>query len=97
MAHPAATETRKTSLMTSATILPNDPPVTVKIAAAAAGCSIPSFWRGVAEGRLPAPVYPAPRAPRWYLSEVRAALNATRALPAEAKAARRAARLAAAG
>jgi hypothetical protein len=56
--------------------------------------SLPAFWRAVAGGRLPSPVYPAPRAPRWYVSEIRAALAGTRALPAEAKASRRAARLA---
>jgi hypothetical protein len=47
----------------------------------------------VAARRLPRPLYPLPRAPRWRRSELRAALEATRALPAEAKAARRAARL----
>lgn len=71
-----------------------DAPVVVKVAADAAGVSVPTFWRCVAEGRLPAPVYPAPRAPRWYLSEIRAALEATRALPAEAKARRRSAKIA---
>jgi hypothetical protein len=39
-------------------------------------------------------MYPAPRAPRWRLSELNEAINATRALPSEAKARRRAARLA---
>lgn len=75
----------------------HDPPVPAKTAAVAAGLALPTFWRAVADGRLPAPVYPAPRAPRWYVSEIRTALAATRALPAEAKAGRRAAKLAAAG
>ena len=57
--------------------------------------SLAAVWKGVAAGRLPAPVYPTPRSPRWYLDEVHAALAATRALPAEAKAARRAAKLSA--
>jgi hypothetical protein len=48
----------------------------------------------VNEGRLPAPVYVAPRAPRWFRSELIAALEATRALPRDAAAARRAARIA---
>jgi predicted DNA-binding transcriptional regulator AlpA len=69
--------------------------LTAETAAAEVGLSLPAFWRGVAAGRLPAPLYPAPRAPRWRRSELHAALEATRALPAEAKAARRAARLAA--
>ena len=71
-----------------------DPPLTAREAAAQAGLSVPAFWRGVGAGRLPKPVYPAPRAPRWFPSELRAALEVTRTLPAEAKAARRAARLA---
>ena len=53
-----------------------------------------AFLKGVAAGRLPKPMYPAPRAPRWRLSELIDALDATRALPSEAKARRRAARLA---
>ena len=78
----------------SAALAANDPPVPAKVAAPAAGLSISAFWRAVADGRLPAPVYPAPRAPRWFVSEIRAALAATRALPAEAKAGRRLAKLA---
>jgi predicted DNA-binding transcriptional regulator AlpA len=64
-------------------------------AAEETGVSLAAFWRGVAAGRLPAPVYPAPKAPRWYRHELHAALEATRALPREAMAARRAAKLAA--
>jgi predicted DNA-binding transcriptional regulator AlpA len=69
--------------------------MTAESSAAEVGLSLPAFWRAVAAGRLPAPLYPAPRAPRWRRSELLGALEATRALPAEAKAARRAARLAA--
>ena len=72
----------------------DDPPLTAKESADRTGLSLPAFWRGVAAGRLPKPIYPAPRAPRWFPSELRAALEATRAAPAEAKAARHAARLA---
>lgn len=68
-------------------------PLTAKEAAPVAGLSLPAFWRAVREKRLPAPVYPAPRAPRWYPSEIRAALLKTRALPSEAMAARRAAKI----
>ncbi len=70
-------------------------PVAAPMAAQGAGCCLAAFWRAVGAGRLPAPVYPAARAPRWYPSEIRAALEATRALPAVAKAARRQAKISA--
>lgn len=66
----------------------------VKAAAAFTGGSVATVWRGVASGRLPLPVYIAPKAPRWWRSELRAAINATRCTPAEARAARQAQRLA---
>ncbi len=75
---------------------PSNSVLTAERAAAEVGLSLPAFWRAVASGRLPSPVYPAPRAPRWFRDELRAAMEATRALPARAKAARRAAKLAAA-
>lgn len=68
--------------------------IEAKVAAAAAGLSLAAFWRSVASGRLPDPVYPAPRAPRWYLAEIYSALETTRQTPREAMAARRAAKLA---
>lgn len=86
----------KESLACSVAHVPPDPLLTAEEAAADCGVALPTFWRGVAAGRLPAPLYPAPRAPRWRRSELHAALEATRAKPAEAKAARRAAKLAAA-
>ena len=61
-------------------------------AAEETGLSLPAFWKQVAAGRLPRPYYPAPRAPRWRRSELAAALEATRALPSEARAARQQAR-----
>ena len=67
--------------------------LTARQAAAEAGVSVPSWWRGVAAGRLPNPVYPAERAPRWRRSEIHAALEATRMSPREAKRRRREARL----
>lgn len=70
-----------------------DTPLTAEAAAAEVGLSLPAFWRNVGAGRLPAPVYPAPRAPRWFRSELRAALEATRALPREQMAKRRTQRL----
>ena len=39
------------------------------------GISLPTVWRITAEGRIPRPVYLAPRMPRWRLSEVMAALE----------------------
>lgn len=69
----------------------DDPLLNAREAARDVGLSLPAFWRCVSSKRLPAPVYPAPRAPRWYRSELRAAVKATRALPADAKASRRAA------
>lgn len=58
-------------------------------AAAIAGVSLAAFWRGVSSHRFPNPVYPAPRAPRWYYGEIQMALEATRASPRAAMAARR--------
>ncbi|MBR0661332.1 helix-turn-helix transcriptional regulator [Neoroseomonas oryzicola] len=69
--------------------------VTADQSAAAAGVHVATFWAGVASGRFPKPVYPAPKAPRWFLDEIEAALEATRALPCEAKAQRMARRNAA--
>jgi predicted DNA-binding transcriptional regulator AlpA len=71
----------------------DDPLLSAREGAAEVHLSLAAFWRAVAARRLPPPLYPLPRAPRWRRSELRAALDATRALPAEAKAARRAARL----
>ena len=69
--------------------------LTAERAAEAVGLSLAALWRAVAANRLPAPVYPAPRAPRWYRHELHAALEATRARPREAMEARRSAKLAA--
>ena len=78
----------------SSRYVPTDPVLTADQAAAEAGCSLPTWWRGVASGRFPNPFYPAARAPRWRRSEVLSALEATRLSPADAMMARRAARLA---
>jgi hypothetical protein len=66
---------------------------TAKEAAAVSWLSLPAFWKNVGSGRLPAPSYPAPRCPRWWLSQLRAAIDATACLPFEAKEQRRQARL----
>jgi predicted DNA-binding transcriptional regulator AlpA len=59
------------------------------------GIALPTLWVQVRNKRLPSPVYPAPRAPRWWQSELREAVMRTRAVPAEQAAARAAARRAA--
>ena len=74
--------------------LPDDPPLNARQSAAEVGVSLPAFWRGVADGLFPQPVYPLPRAPRWFRSELRTAIEARRMSPHEAKAARRRAKLA---
>jgi predicted DNA-binding transcriptional regulator AlpA len=56
--------------------------------------SSPTFSRGVRDGWLPQPVYVGPKMPRWWPSELRAAINARRMSPREAKEVRRLARLA---
>ena len=66
--------------------------LTAEQSASEVGLSLPSFWKSVADRRLPAPFYPASRAPRWRRSELLAALEQTRALPAVQKMARRTAR-----
>jgi predicted DNA-binding transcriptional regulator AlpA len=76
--------------MTNQTRLPLDS----KKAAAKAGVSRSTFWRGVASGRFPQPVYPMPGSPRWFDDELIAAVEKTRMSPAEAKEERRRCRLA---
>jgi predicted DNA-binding transcriptional regulator AlpA len=56
------------------------------------GISLASFWRQVARGALPEPLYPSPKTPRWRLAELVAAVEETRALPREQMARRRAAK-----
>jgi predicted DNA-binding transcriptional regulator AlpA len=67
--------------------------LTAQRSAQAVGLSTPAFWKGVKDQRFPAPVYPAPRAPRWFEHELLAAVERTRSLPSEAMAARRSARI----
>ena len=67
---------------------PSDPLLTAEQSAIETGQSLPGFWKGVRTGRFPEPLYPATRAPRWRLSELRAALEQTRAKPHDQKIAR---------
>lgn len=54
--------------------------------------SVPSVWRGVNQGRLPAPCYPTEGCARWDVTELDAAVAATQAMPRENLALRRAKR-----
>jgi predicted DNA-binding transcriptional regulator AlpA len=69
---------------------PDDDVLDARSAAAFIGVSLPTLWRQVDAGELPAPFYPAPRAPRWRKRELRAACESKRMRPAEAQAQRRA-------
>jgi predicted DNA-binding transcriptional regulator AlpA len=57
---------------------PDDPLVTAREAAVETGKGLSTLWRDVRAGLLPAPYYVSPRCPRWRLSELRAAVEATR-------------------
>lgn len=69
--------------------------IAVRDVAARLGISVPSVWRGVSAGRLPSPSYPTPQAARWDLEELDRAMEGLKAMPREAMASRRAARLSA--
>lgn len=68
---------------------PADQLLVPREAAAVVRLSVPAFWRGVRDGRLPSPVYVSARSPRWFQSELIAAVRQMRMLPSEAIAARR--------
>jgi hypothetical protein len=74
--------------------LGDDQPLDAAASAKFIGVEVVTFWRQVAAGLMPRPFYPAPRAPRWRKRELREACERQRRLPSEAKAARRAAKLA---
>ncbi len=57
---------------------PDDPLVTASEAARETAKGLSTLWRDVRSGLLPAPYYVSPRCPRWRLSELRAAVDATR-------------------
>ena len=68
--------------------------VNVRDVAERLGISVPSVWRSVASGRLPSPCYPTPNTARWDLAELDLAMEGLKAMPREAMAARRSARIA---
>lgn len=43
------------------------------------GLSLPGLWKAVRQGRIPKPVYPLARAPRWFEDELCADVELTRA------------------
>lgn len=80
---------RRSRSATSGACVSDDPLLTARQSAVELNISLPAFWKGVSTGRLPTPVYVLPRAPRWRRSELRAASEGRRMLPAEAKARRK--------
>jgi predicted DNA-binding transcriptional regulator AlpA len=72
----------------------NDPLLKAPQVAEMLGVAVATIWKNVATGWLPPPCYVAPKAPRWRLSWLTAALDAKRTLPREAAAERRARKLA---
>jgi hypothetical protein len=61
--------------------VPDDPLLTAAEAAAERGQAVSTFWRDVAAGRVSPAYYVSPRCPRWRRSEIRAGVEATRAVP----------------
>lgn len=71
--------TTATRLRRKPTYVPDDPLLDAREAATETGRALSTFWRDVRAGCLPLAYYVTPRAPRWRRSELRAAVNATRA------------------
>ena len=71
----------------------DDALLTANEAAKLLGLTRAGFYQQVAAGRLPHPVYPASRSPRWWRSRLIAALDATELSPSDARKARRKAKL----
>ena len=65
--------------------VPDDPLLTAAEAAAERGQAISTFWRDVGAERVPPAYYISPRCPRWRRSELRAGIDACRALPRGAR------------
>jgi predicted DNA-binding transcriptional regulator AlpA len=62
---PHATSRRKPLAWADA-----EPLLTAREAAALRRCSLATVWRDVKTGRLPPPIYLAPKRPRWRLRDV---------------------------
>lgn len=63
--------------------IPDDPLLTAREAAAERRQGLSTFWRDVAAGRVPPAYYVGPKTPRWRRSELRTAIEATRAVSAK--------------
>jgi predicted DNA-binding transcriptional regulator AlpA len=61
--------------------LSEDPLLMAEESAAETGRALSTFWRDVKRGVLPATYYVTPRAPRWRLSALRAAVEAAPRAP----------------
>jgi predicted DNA-binding transcriptional regulator AlpA len=72
----------------------SEPLLTVKEVAAYLGITEVGVYLGISGGRIPPPFYPLSRSPRWRKAEIDAALEATRQMPAAARAERRQTRIA---
>lgn len=59
-----------------ARVIPADPLLNARDAAAETGRAISTFWRDVRRGTMAPAIYVLPRSPRWRLSELRAVVNA---------------------
>ncbi len=73
MPRKAARRARRAELRASV----SDPLLTAEEGAPETGRAVSTFWRDVKRGVLPAPYYITARAPRWRLSELRAAVAAS--------------------
>lgn len=78
---PTDRRTARRANRAEARALAADPLLTAAEAAAETGRALSTFWRDVKRGTLPAARYVTPRAPRWRLSELRAAVEAAPRAP----------------
>lgn len=74
-ADPKPRRRRKAPLPEVPSFLADDALLTVREVAAWRRVGISTVWRDTRRGTLPKPVYVTPRAPRWRLRDLRAALE----------------------
>jgi len=58
---------------------PDDPLLSAKECSMEVNCCLSQFWKLVKENRLPKPYYISNKLPRWKRSELRAAIEVTKA------------------
>jgi len=74
VAFPAEPRQRRKALLPPVpSFLTNDALLTAREAAAYRRQGLSTFWRDVRAGTVPKPIYITPKAPRWRLSDLRAA------------------------